>query len=637
MSLQDKKGNKNIYSLTYRKINKQKNTKGGENKKESKSIETYEQTNQSEINENIKNKEQSKFLEIESESNEFEEIKNTEKQNKLLGRKIKRNKSTKKDERKEHSQKQKNNKNIALINIGESESEDGAMIEIGEKTNENLEEKKKRTIYISSYNQTIKESDLFNIFKIYGTIAKIQKKSQYSGLIEFNDEYSVDKVMNNKNKIFFKRQKLKIQHSLNIINEQIHQKKREKMEEITQNKSTIESIKKKEKEKEKIIDREKEQGKKEINDRVSLLEERVKKLSKDIENKGELISKNSKEIRNLKISLNIMGQINEQKDIHYKNNFDYLHKNLRLLLNSYKILYIRKLANLLLEQIYKKYSNNLGRGRVQVGKNKHNIFAMYKGGKKEFQYQLNLLIDFLRFIWDKSSDIIHIKDKNFPLQKELFYEYLKPIPSTSDKIIDNKGAIEIGGLIGLIFENKKKQDYKENKSQISDNNLVSSIKEIIKNKGKLNKSGKNTVNLNDNEGKSIILLSDSDESDESSDEFDEKEIKNIITKNLKEYDMNEEMKKLVILIKKNQKQKKIFGDGNEEISGNYFYNLWKKTFHNEQYKMKNEYNKNFKKDKIVTLKQMGDFVCNLLAGMKFNLFIDDPQGVDNKYYESIDM
>ena len=50
--------------------------------------------------------------------------------------------------------------------------------------------------------------------------------------------------------------------------------------------------------------------------------------------------KRVKEIEDLKISLNIMAQINEQRDIHYKSKIDHINKNMQLILNFYKIPYI---------------------------------------------------------------------------------------------------------------------------------------------------------------------------------------------------------------------------------------------------------------------------------------------------------
>ena len=61
----------------------------------------------------------------------------------------------------------------------------------------------------------------------------------------------------------------------------------------------------------------------------------IDKQGEIIVKQGEIIAKNENEISNLKISLNIMAEINEQKDIYYKSNFEYLNKNIRLLLNLY--------------------------------------------------------------------------------------------------------------------------------------------------------------------------------------------------------------------------------------------------------------------------------------------------------------
>ena len=124
-----------------------------------------------------------------------------------------------------------------------------------------------------------------------------------------------------------------------------------------------------------------------------------------------------------------------------------------LLLNSYKVLFIRKLANLLLEEIYSNYSDFL----IKAGISQKTIIAVNPtiSGIGEIPcYQINLLIDFLRFILKKCSSAIHINDENFPLQKEIFYEYLRTIKKTSDKIEKTVEPMEINDIIGLIFEKK---------------------------------------------------------------------------------------------------------------------------------------------------------------------------------------
>lgn len=153
---------------------------------------------------------------------------------------------------------------------------------------------------------------------------------------------------------------------------------------------------------------------------------------------------------------------------------------------------------------------------------------------------------------------------------------------------------------------------------------MNAIQNMLK---KLETTDKNTIDLNNNEDSLIIQLSDSD-SEKSNDldyKFDEKEIKNIIKDNLKEFDMNKQIKKLVQIIEKNKKGIKLFGRDMDIIDGEFFYNLCLKTFENESYKNKEEYKKYFKKEKIICLKNMGQLLCKLFEGKTFNIFKKDPQ------------
>ena len=532
------------------------------------------------------------------------------------------------------------------LDKSDSESNDESIINTTEIINE---EKKKKTIYTRAFNQRLNESDLFQIFNKFGMIAKIELKTQYSALVEFCDKSSVDKIMSKKKKIFFKGKNLVIQNARKIIPEKrnvinVERLKEEKME---KNSKTLE-LKNISAKNEKFIAMEINQKKLDYNDEQASLKEKVERIAKNMEEyekelnkqgkelkdckeviakQGKIISKNENEISNLKISLNIMAEIIEQKDIYYKSNFEYLNKNIRLLLNLYKILYIRKFANLLLEQIYIKYSNDLGKWKIETRKKKYNIIALLptkKNELKEAYYQINLLIDFLRFIWDESSKAIHINDENFPLQKEVFYEYLKPLKNTYSEGIETEEGININILIRLIFDNKEKVKSKENNFQLSNNNLVNAIQKMLQ---KLENTDANPKDINNDKGSIIIQLSDSDS--EKSDDLDyklnEKEIKNIIKNNLKEYDMNKELKKLVQLIEKNKKGRKLFGSDNDVINGEFFYNSWLQTFENEIYKSKDVYKKYFKKEKIFSLKEMGLFLCALFEGKAFNIFENDPK------------
>ena len=507
MNPQNKKAIDNEYSSSSKNQSKRENLRQRKNNNETKSSESYEQTNISESIAEQKGKKQ-----IHGVENAINKSKEDERENRFLGKKRKiknieykddkereKNARTKKND--DEIQKNKTRKNITYLTISDSESEDDSIIDSTEKINE---ERKKRTIYARVLvKQKINESEISQIFDKYGEISKIQLKSEYSCLVEFDNKNSVDKIMVNKNKIIFKGKGLLIENALNPIKENSIKKNKKVSKYEAQDPPKIKKIdfpEKKEEKNEKFINIQIKAGNFGAKDNFSSLEEKVRELTNELihfkeENEKrihELEEENAKriqEIDNLKISINIMAQINDQRDILYKTNMNYINNKMRLLLNSYKMLYMRKLANLILEQIYLKYSDDLGKGRVQVGKAKHNIIALHPNSMKKYKrdyYQINLVIDFLRFIWDKCSDAIHLKDKNFPLVKELFYEYLKPLESSSNNVkVDVTKGIDVYDLIEIIFSNRDDKKSKRGKSQTRDNNLENAIKKLLQSKKKL--------------------------------------------------------------------------------------------------------------------------------------------------------
>ena len=98
--------------------------------------------------------------------------------------------------------------------------------------------------------------------------------------------------------------------------------------------------------------------------------------------------------------------------------------------------------------------------------------------------------------------------------------------------------------------------------------------------------------------------------------------------NLKEYDLNNEIKKLIQLIEKNSERKNLLENNGIEINSKYFYSERRNTFSKEIYKQKQYYMQYFKKDKIIGLKEMGLFIYEILKNKKLRMFINDPQGVN---------
>ena len=649
MSLQNKNAIDKEYSANNRSKIQRKKLIQMDRKKGPNSIDSIEPTN-TETNENKKQKDKIKLFSHTESGSESERL------NKFIERKTKREDTNKIKKRKEDIKDKRDYKNksnnITLINLDESDSESKEDLNINENMNENFEEKKQRTIFIKTFGQKIKESDLNHIFKDYGIILKVKKKSDYSYLIEFKDKSSANKVF--KTKLFFQGKQVDIQVAKDIISDKIKKDENEKesieniiknieekqnkeknkvvkesQQKSMRNKIVIERYEKKETKKEETyLDIEKEKTKNDGEESaIPKILEVLNNLTGDVQNLKNVVENQNKII-------NIMNDIDNQKDIYYKTKINGINKKVKLIMNSYKILYMRKLANLLLQKIYKKYSHCLGKTFIEYGnkkeKKKVDVIAVLPNIKKldtVESYNINLLIDFLRFVWKKCSTGIHINDENFPFQKEILYEYLNPVKKINNKKIVNNNlekSMKIKEIINLIFEENNERDENSENFKILESDLVKEIKNKIKEGLIMNKTEENINKINFEE-EDILTISSS----ESDDDFGENEIKNIIQKSVNEVDLSLIIKKLFKLIKANQKSNNNIIDNIIDINGEYLYNLWKRTFIDEEYKKKEEYKKYNVKKKIPGLKDMGLIVCTLFGEDEIDLFINDPKKVNN--------
>ena len=79
--------------------------------------------------------------------------------------------------------------------------------------NENFNNEISRTIFVKCYDNKIDKSDIIEILRKYGNISKIEMKEPYIYFIEFKNRISPYKAMKNKNKFFYKGEKLKVEYS----------------------------------------------------------------------------------------------------------------------------------------------------------------------------------------------------------------------------------------------------------------------------------------------------------------------------------------------------------------------------------------------------------------------------------------
>ena len=591
--------------------------------KRTKKGESLEQTGISEGFENQKkNEDLSRANRPESRNNT--PTKENQRQNIFLEQKRRREnpkvKKRKSYDIKERKSEENKKQNINIITLEESDED------------EPEEKEEKKTLFIKSnyyYLTTEDIKELRNIFKKYGALKTINISSKGFGFVEFYDKNSASTAINNKDKILFKQKKLRIEYAKYKIIKDIYPKpkgknkqKRKKKEIDIQQLTKKNAKKRKENDIKKNINQGTNNNSKD-NSRIEELESKFNKLEK--------------EIQDLKISIRVLTEINNQSEIYMNANINYLKKKLRLIINAYKILYMRKLANLILDQLYNKYRDYLEKFKVQVGNNNKYNFIAVKSDIKAVNdidsIQINLIIDFLRYIWDKGSTIIHINDKNIKIQKEILYFYLGYSEKTIDEKIKTGEMVEIQEIVGLIFENKEEKKSKNNKKiekdNNLDNNLINQIKNMIKeensNKPKNKSSKKKVFQIND---ENIISLSDSEDFIEQNNQIIEEKLKSIIGGELIKIDLSSQMKMLIKKIKINQEIKEIIEDNVEDINGEFLYNLWKQTFFDDKCKLKKLFTKYNNKESISTLQEMGFYLCELLGGTKIDIFIEDPKNID---------
>ena len=159
------------------------------------------------------------------------------------------------------------------------------------------------------------------------------------------------------------------------------------------------------------------------------------------------------------------------------------------LLNSYKILYFRKIANIILDALIKNHKEFLYKTRdIFCDSNKplikRNMFGLIISKEKINEVNMNsinLLIDFLMYVKDIAPSIIHLAEK-FPVQIEILFNIFgkEKIKKEGENYIIN--SLE---LINTLFSEQKQSSEAdeinniENKVNNENSNKRSSYSDIF--------------------------------------------------------------------------------------------------------------------------------------------------------------
>ena len=464
---------------------------------------------------------------------------------------------------------------------------------------ENTKNNKKKTkLFIGNIDHKTNINELSILFKQCGDIKKIKifknnkGKSKGCGFVEFKNPESAASAKKKINQKELRGRKLKIEFWKSKIDQKFEEFEKRMKTDKRELEEKLEADKRELKEKFKADKRELEKKLIETNKNVGILTEINIQSEKYINNYM------NKTINNINMKLNCV-------------------------INAFKVLYYRKIANFILDGLVNKYSKSLGvtKSKFFNQRSKFNLIIAIKDIKKINIYQINLIIDFLMHVKEKASSIIHINEKTF-IQKKIFNMYIKNIRK---KKYDSKNPedeiIKIEEMVDTLF---KKPEYIEEIINLNeDDDNIEQIESIIKNEKEkiIEENNNNDDNIDIKPSGSSTLNS----------EYDINKLKRILNgkENIKAnlLALLETLHKKIIL--NEQKVKEDFIEfGIEEINSEYFYNSWIESFEKEKYKKSKNYTDFIKKDKILSLKNIGDNILKLLKGYKINVYVDDPGNFD---------
>ena len=201
------------------------------------------------------------------------------------------------------------------------------------------------------------------------------------------------------------------------------------------------------------------------NNKRNIEDDKYMELKKELNDKFKVIELDlfihSKEINNLKRKNNILLNslvrpyielsTSKYEYVKYSDHFPWQAP----WVNSYKILYFRKISNIILDLILRKYNLCLYKTeKIFIDESKPKYKQIYfpiiiaKEKIKNIEMNtINLLIDFLMFVKDLTSSVIHLVEK-FEIQIEILFEIFD---KDKIKIEQNDYFISSSLLINTLF------------------------------------------------------------------------------------------------------------------------------------------------------------------------------------------
>jgi len=308
----------------------------------------------------------------------------------------------------------------------------------------------------------------------------------------------------------------------------------------------------------------------------------------------------------------LLSEIYKESEIYIKKlgkNYLDTKSQLNQVLNTYKVLYIRKICNIIIKELIDRYKDNIALTKTKFKSDNGPDFSLtvvFKDILKISKSKITAVFDFLWKTQQNCSKLIHFNDVKFPIIKEIFYSLINE--DIKDKNKDTL-VINIKEMVKLLFENIGQSELNINNESSDKINILD--KYIKEEEIKLSDNGKMNLTLN---------INDDDEIDYS------KKIEKIMTG---KYEGNIEITNLLKILKNklmfNQREiNKFLISANNTIEPDYFYNLWISSFNSNTYKKSNEYKRWVKLSDLPSIQEIKNIIITLLLGFEINFLDFDP-------------
>ena len=227
----------------------------------------------------------------------------------------------------------------------------------------------------------------------------------------------------------------------------------------------------------------------------------LKKKNEEDLQRDKQIEELKKQINNFAISNYLEKALNKNVIAFSEKKMAVLEEQYHKIMNSYKILYFRKMSNLILNYLFESYGKMFVKTRPIFYNNekpdyKKNKFPIIFVDKKidnilkVDKYLINLIIDYLMYMKDFTSAIIHLSDIKYNVQIEILSQYI----GHEIEMKDDKYYLSTEELINIMFQQEKT----DSKPIINKNLNINNNHEINNNKNEIStENSENVTSVND--------------------------------------------------------------------------------------------------------------------------------------------